>query len=108
MQDNKGLGGVEETISHISTPYIPLSMRVIERRSDTLYLRLPHELQREIHGGCQCEYCRYHQALTPMWDTLAVPISAVIGDYDCSWVVHMPGKEGPAEPARPASKGDAR
>jgi hypothetical protein len=39
----------------------------------TLFIRLPHNLQKPIEGGCQCEYCKQRAIDTvPMWDALAV------------------------------------
>jgi hypothetical protein len=60
-------------------------MLVIARTNDAVYLRLPHELQRDIDGGCGCDHCKKNPALAK-WDTLVVPTEV----HDHSWTVHMP------------------
>lgn len=56
---------------------------ITERRVNTTFVKLPVSLQREIVGGCQCNYCKAHPAKTPVWDALAT-------DGETSWTVHYP------------------
>lgn len=62
-------------------------MRVLGRRGNTLFIRLPTELQTPI-DLCRCPYCAAHPNEPPMWDTLAVAQGEV--DRDFTWTVHMP------------------
>ena len=66
-----------------------LSMSVIARGPDAIYLRLPAALQRDC-GGCSCDYCKAHPEHTPTWDTLAIPMHETDKRNDTSWTVHMP------------------
>lgn len=73
-----------------------LSMAVIARAKDAVYLRLPRELQRDCDGGCACDHCRKEPALAK-WDTLVVPTKPFPrGGHDWSYTVHLP------DPAIPA------
>lgn len=60
-------------------------MNVIAVAKDAIYLRLPHELQRDCEGGCGCASCKRDPKLAK-WDTLVVPIDK----RGHSWTVHLP------------------
>ena len=64
-------------------------MKVLGRRGNTLWVRLPSELQRPC-GTCSCPYCKAHPAEVPMWDTLAIPIAPPASSQDTTWTVHLP------------------
>jgi hypothetical protein len=63
-------------------------MMVLGTIGDTIFVRLPPELQTPSLPGtpCRCPYCAAHPDETPMWDTLAVPTA---GDRHTA-TVHMP------------------
>lgn len=54
--------------------------------NETLFVKLPPELQRVIEGGCQCRHCKAAPGKVPMWDTLAI---AANGEGR-TWTVHFP------------------
>jgi len=56
---------------------------MLEKRDTTTFIKLPEPLQREIVGGCQCNYCKAHPAKPPRWDVVAT-------DGKTSWTVHYP------------------
>lgn len=55
--------------------------------NDTLFVRLPANLQRACSHGCECPWCREHPNTTPCWDALAV------GPTGDTWPVHFPDLE---------------
>ena len=65
------------------------AMLVVARTADAIYARLPHELQREIEGGCGCEHCKRDPRLA-RWDTLVVPTKADSRGLAWTHTVHMP------------------
>lgn len=62
-----------------------MTMEILARTKDAVYLRLPLEMQRDA-GGCSCEQCKQDPALAK-WDTLCVPVT---GAYEHAHTVHMP------------------
>jgi len=60
----------------------------ITRRDSTIFVPLPKNAQKEIDGGCQCQFCRANPDRTPMWDTLA--IDARDSGSNWTWIVHYP------------------
>jgi hypothetical protein len=64
-----------------------LSMEVIARAEDAVYLRLPKELQRDT-DGCNCDICKKDPSKAK-WDTLVVPTDPK-GKYQWTHTVHMP------------------
>lgn len=65
-----------------------LSMEVILRTKDTIFMRLPKELWRSCNG-CACYHCQKNNSLG-WWDTLAISTVKREGTNDFSWTVHMP------------------
>ncbi len=64
---------------------------VLGRRGNTVFIRLPDELQVVIEGGCKCPYCKEHPGVAAKWDTLAVgQEKPTDGRTDYTWTVHMP------------------
>lgn len=65
-------------------------MKVLGRRNNTLYVRIPVWLQQPI-DGCSCTYCKTHPKEPPMWDTLAIATGTEnVRRNDHTWTVHMP------------------
>jgi hypothetical protein len=64
-------------------------MTVLGRRDNTLFMRLPAELQTPCNG-CSCPWCKAHPEAIPMWDTLAVAIQKSGAGSDTTWTCHMP------------------
>lgn len=58
----------------------------ITRVGDTLFVPLPQLIQREIEGGCSCDFCKAHPDKIPAWDTLALAASG----EGHTWTVHYP------------------
>jgi hypothetical protein len=70
---------------------------VIARARDTIFVRIPEQLQAPIDGGCCCDYCtkakERNQFYTPRWDTLAIGASRIpdgVHKNDFVSTVHMP------------------
>lgn len=63
-----------------------LSMEVMLRTDDAIFLRLPRELWRSC-GPCICNNCKCAEGY---WDTLAISTKKRPGTNDFSWTVHMP------------------
>ena len=60
-------------------------MRLIKRTDETLYFRIPEELQ-ESAGPCNCPICNGAEGFM---DTLGVPL-----DGSETWVIHAPEFDG--------------
>lgn len=62
---------------------------VLGRWRNTIFIRIPRQLQEPCRLGCSCDYCKAHPNEVPAWDTLAVgATSPKTNDY--AWTVHMP------------------
>jgi hypothetical protein len=66
---------------------------VLGRWRDTIYIRIPRELQKPVNGGCGCDYCKAHPEAMPMWDTLCVGTKTPTRGNDYSWTVHLPNPQ---------------
>lgn len=68
-------------------------MTVLFRTKDTIYLRIPRELQKPTPGCC-CEFCEKEKKINPnyipTWDTLAIAAKTPKKGNDFAWTVHMP------------------
>jgi hypothetical protein len=63
------------------------SADVIARNGETIYIRIPKELQKSIGTSCSCPSCKGKEGF---WDTLAVNVTPASGRPDTTWTVHMP------------------
>jgi hypothetical protein len=70
-------------------------MMVIARTKDSVYLRIPRELQMPCTGGCGCDHCVKDPTLAN-WDTLVVPTKAPKNGNDYAHHVHLPDAQVPA------------
>jgi hypothetical protein len=58
--------------------------------NSTMFVPLPKSVQMPIPGGCDCNFCKAHRHLTPMWDTLAL---STVPQGNRTWTVHYPELE---------------
>ncbi len=63
---------------------------VLGRWRDTIFVRIPRELQEPIKLGCSCPYCVANPTKVPHWDTLAIGSKRPDKGNDYAWTVHMP------------------